>query len=162
MNLRAQYTEARSDGIFGWTLPADAPTESEVKPLNVFVTHAYPQPDGSYRPIVRGGIYDCERGIHYLQKEGGPLVEIETFEVLGIPGHRGILFGHWGNFGSSSKGCFCFGRRIVRIAEDRDGVDGPDEMVTESRAAYAEFMSAQEGVNHFQLTVEELWPTTGS
>lgn len=161
MDLRAQYTEARSDGIFGWTLPADIPPESEVKPLNVFVTHAYRQADGTYRPITRAGTYDCERGIHYLQKEGGPLVEIETFEILGIDGHKGILFGHWGNFGSSSKGCFCFGRKIVRIDQDRDGLDGPDEMVTESRAAYGQFMAAQEGVNRFRLIVEELYATTG-
>lgn len=160
-DLRAQYTEARSDGVYGWVLPADAPPEGEaVHPICVFVTHAYRQADGTYRPITRAGTYECERGTHHLQKEGGPLVEIETFEVLGVPGHTGILFLHWGNFGSSSKGCFCSGRKIVRIAEDRDGLDGPDEMVTESRAAYGDFMAAQEGANRFRLIVEELWPTS--
>lgn len=166
MDIRAQYTEARSDGIFGWALDADVPPENQARPVCVFVTHAYRQPDGTYRPKVRANadgtprVYDCERGIHKLHgKELGQVVEIETFEVLGVLGHKGILFGHWGNFGSSSEGCFCFGKKIVRIEEDRDGLDGPDEMVTESRAAYAEFMEAQRGVNKFRLTVEELYGT---
>lgn len=157
MNLRACYTERRSDGIFGWTLPADAPVESQATPLHVFVTHSYPQPDGTYLPKVRAGVYECERGWHRLH---GMTEDFETFEVLGIFGHKGILFGHWGNWGSSSDGCFCFGKKIVLTALDRDGLDGPDEMVTESRAAYAEFMKAQEGINRFQLTVEEMWPTS--
>lgn len=154
MNLRLTYTEARSDGIFGWVLPADAPPESEAKPLCVFVTHAYRQPDGAYRPKVRpAGVYDCERGLHRLH---GMTEDFETFEVLGVLGHKGILF-HWGNWGSASEGCFCVGRRIVLTAEDRDGVDGPDEMVTESRATFREFMAAQAGVDRFQVTVEELY-----
>lgn len=160
MDLRSQYTEARSDGVFGWALPADEPPDGEVKPLCVFVTHAFKQPDGTYRPIVRAGVYECVRGIHHLQKEGGPLIEIETFEVTGVAGHSGIVF-HWGNFGSDSKACFCTGRKVVRIAQDRDGVDGPDEMVTESRASFAAFMAAQVGINRFRLIVEELYATTG-
>lgn len=158
MNILAQYTEARSDGIFGWALDADVPPESQARPVCVFVTHAYRQADGTYRPKVRAGVYDCERGLHKLHgKEPGQVVEIETFEVLGVPGHSGILFVHWGNWGSSSEGCFCSGRKIVMTDQDRDGVDGPDEMVTESRAAYADFMEAQQGVNRFRLAVEELY-----
>lgn len=157
MDLRAQYTEGRSDGVFGWFLPAEAPLESEVKPLCVFVTRAVKQPDGTYRPIVRAGVFECVRGIHYLQKDSGPLIELETFEVTGVHGHGGIVF-HWGNFGSDSKACFCTGRKVTRIEQDRDGVDGPDEMVTESRASFAAFMAAQVGVDRFQLIVEELFP----
>jgi hypothetical protein len=161
MNLRLQYTEARSDGIFGWALDAGVPPEDEARPQFVFVTRAVKQLDGTYRPIVRAGTYDCERGIHHLQKApGAPLIELETFEVMGVKGHSGIVF-HWGNFGSDSKACFCTGRKIVRIAEDRDGVDGPDEMVTESRRTFAEFMTSQVGIDHFQLVVEELWQTSG-
>lgn len=152
MNLKLVYTEARSDGIFGWILPIDEPADGEAKPLCVFVTHAYREPDGSYRPKVRAGIYECVRGRHSLLKNGEP-VWFDTFEVTGVPGHHGILF-HSGNYGENSKGCFCVGRKIVDT-EDRDGVDGPDEMVTESRTSFAMFMAAQVGVDRFQLTVEE-------
>jgi hypothetical protein len=155
VNLRLQYTEARSDGIFGWILPAEADPESEAKPLCVFVTHAY-QDGSTYRPKVRAGVYECVRGRHSLQKPGGELIEFETFEVTGIVGHKGILF-HWGNWGDSSHGCFCTGRRIVLTGQDRDGVDGPDEMVTESRTTFAEFMEAQWGADRFSLIVEELY-----
>src|SRR5690349_7087247 len=115
MDLRLQYTEARSDGIFGWILPAEAPPEGDAKPLCVFVTHAYRQPDGTFRPKVRAGVYECERGMHRL---GGMSEDFETFEVLGITGHSGILLGHWGNWGSDSLGCFCLGRKIVKTDQD--------------------------------------------
>lgn len=156
MNLRLQYTEARSDGIFGWILPADEPPgDDRVHPVCVFVTHAYKQPDGTtYRPKVRSGTYECQRGPHRLH---GMTKDFETFEVLGVAGHKGILF-HWGSWGSDSEGCFCVGRKIVRTALDRDGVDGPDEMVTESRVTFAAFMKLQEGVDQFSLIVEERFP----
>lgn len=158
-DLRLQYTEARSDGIFGWGLPADAPPEGEaVQPLFVFVTHAYRQPDGTYRPKMRGGkTYDCVRGLHRLH---GMTEDFETFEVLGIAGHSGILLGHWGSWGSDSQGCFCLGRKIVLSDQDRDGVDGPDELVTESRATFAAYMENRRGIDRFQVIVEELWPIT--
>jgi hypothetical protein len=159
MNLRLQYIEARSDGIFGWILPADA-TE-EIKPLCVFVTRAVKQDDDTFRPIVRAGTYECERGIHHLQKAPGALpIKIESFEILGVTGHSGIIF-HWGNFGSDSRACLCVGRKVVRIEQDRDGVDGPDEMVTESRTTFAQFMAAQAGIDRFQMIVEERFPTGG-
>lgn len=157
MDLRLQYTEARSDGIFGWILPAEASPESEVQPLCVFVTHAFKQADGTYRPIVRAGVYECERGPHRLH---GMTEDFETFEVLGVPGHSGILLGHWGSWGSDSQGCFCLGRKIVKTALDRDGLDGPDEMVTESRKTFAEYMQAQAGVDRFKVIVEELYAST--
>ncbi len=159
MDLRLQYTEAgRSDGVFGWVLPADAPPESEAQPLCVFVTHAYLQPDGvTYRPKVRAGTYECVRGQHALEK-GSVRVEFETFEVTGVLGHKGILF-HWGNWGENSHGCFCVGRRVIRTEEDRDKDGAPDEMVTESQASFTAFMAAQVGVERFQLIVEELYAT---
>lgn len=157
MDLLAQYTEARSDGIYGWGLDASVSADAEARPQFVFVTRAVKQADGTYRPIVRGGIYVCERGIHHLQKSAeAPVIEIETFEIMGVLGHGGIVF-HWGNFGSDSKACFCIGRKVVRIEQDRDGVDGPDEMVTESRDTFKAFMASQAGVDRFQLTVEELY-----
>lgn len=159
MDLKLQYTEARSDGIFGWVLPAvSADLPGEAPPLCVFVTHAYKQPDGTFRPIVRAGSYDCMRGMHRLD---GMTEDFETFEVLGVTGHKGILF-HWGNWGSSSKGCFCVGRKIIHIAEDRDKDGAPDEMVTESRTTFARFLEEQAGVQKFRLIVEEIYSTGGS
>lgn len=156
-DLRLQYTEVRSDGVFGWVLPADAPPEGEaVRPICVFVTRAYRQADGTYRPKVRAGTYACVRGPHRLH---GMTEDFETFEVLGVHGHSGILLGHWGSWGSDSDGCFCLGRRIVLSGQDRDGVDGPDELVTESRVTFAAYMENRRGVDRFQVIVEELWPT---
>jgi hypothetical protein len=157
MDLRLQYTEARSDGVYGWILSAAEPSEGVgVDPVCVFVTRAYLQPDGTYRPKVRSGTYECARGLHRLH---GMAEDFETFEVLGIAGHSGILLGHWGNWGSDSDGCFCLGKRIVRSDQDRDGLDGPDEMVTESRATFAAYMARQAGVDRFTVTVEERFPT---
>lgn len=157
MNLRLQYTEARSDGIFGWILPAEAPPDGEVKPLCVFVTRGYLEPDGkTYRPKTRAGTYDCVRGLHRLH---GMTEDFETFEVLGVKGHKGILLGHWGSWGSDSDGCFCLGKKIIRTALDRDGDGSPDEMVTESRKTFAEYMAAMDGVDKFQVIVEEKFPT---
>jgi hypothetical protein len=156
LNLRLKYTEARSDGIFGWILLDDT-ADGEARPLCVFVTHAYKQPDGTWRPKVRAGAYECARGPHRLD---GMTEDFETFAVLGVAGHSGILF-HWGNWGDSSKGCFCVGKKILLTGEDRDGVDGPDEMVTESRATFAEFMAAQRDVAQFQLLIEEQFPSGG-
>jgi len=157
-NLRLQYTEARSDGIFGWILPADEPPDGEVRPLCVFVTRAYKQADGAYRPKVREGVYDCKRGAHRLH---GMTEDFETFEVLGIAGHSGILLGHWGSWGSNSDGCFCLGRKIVKTDQDRDGVDGPDELVTDSRVTFAEYMQNRAGIDAFQVIVEERFPAGG-
>lgn len=155
-DLRLQYTEARSDGIFGWLLPADEPPDGVADPLCVFVTHAYHQADSTYRPKVRAGTYDCQRGLHRLH---GMTEDFETFEVLDVTGHSGILLGHWGNWGSDSYGCFCLGRRIVLSDQDRDGIDGPDELVTESRATFAAYMANRAGIDRFQVIVEERFPS---
>ena len=158
MNLRLQYTEGRSDGIFGWVLPLEAPVEGEARPLCVFVTHAYEDRVARvWRPKVRSGSYECQRGPHRLR---GMAEDFETFEVLAVPGHAGILF-HWGNWGSDSHGCFCLGSKIILTGEDRDGTGGLDEMVTESRATFAAFMAAQQGIDQFKLLVEERFPSGG-
>lgn len=158
MNLRLQYTEGRSDGVYGWMLPADSPPEGEVKPVCVFVTHAYrDHVTEVWRPKTHEGNFICERGLHRLH---GMTEDFETFEVLGVAGHKGILF-HWGSWGSDSEGCFCVGKKITLTSQDRDSLDGPDEMVTESRSTFQEFMELHAGVQQFQLTVEYKFPTGG-
>lgn len=158
MNIRTQYTEGRSDGIFGWMLSADEPPDNEVKPVCVFVTHAYQDHTNKvWRPKVRSGIYVCKRGPHRLH---GMTEDFETFEVMGVPGHSGILV-HWGSWGSDSEGCFCVGRKIILSDQDRDGIDGLDELVTHSRDTFKEFMALQQGLDEFQMIVEERFPTGG-
>lgn len=155
MNLIYVYFEGRSDGVFGAIYPTDENGMQEPSPICVFVTHAYKQEDGTWRPKTRAGVYDCVRGTHHLGGHNGkPAIEFETFEITGVPGHSGIL-NHWGSWGSDSQGCFCLGAKIVKTDQDRDGVDGPDEMVTESRKTFAEFMAAQAGVDTFKATVVE-------
>jgi hypothetical protein len=66
--------------------------------------------------------------------------DFETFEILGVPGHTGILF-HWGNWNKDSDGCLCLG--MVRSGN----------AVLRSREAFANFMHMLEGVNECTLVV---------
>ena len=71
--------------------------------------------------------------------------DFETFEVLGVEGHTGLLF-HWGNFNRDSEGCILTG-------EEDFTSDSGERMVTASRKAFAEFMDMQKGVDSFLLAV---------
>lgn len=114
--------------------------------LSLFtLEHAYPYSQTSigsdtyiYRPIIPEGEYLCRRGYHSL-KNGSPF---ETFEVLGIHGHTGLLF-HAGNFNKDSEGCILLGLNVIA-----------DEMVTNSRAAFTKFMDFLSETNVFKLKVE--------
>lgn len=104
---------------------------------NTFYTleHAYPT-DKSYTAKISGlGTYKCKRGPHTLHS--GP---IETFEVLGVQGHTGILF-HVGNFNKDSEGCILVGKSM------------DEKQINESRKAFAEFMNILKGVDEFELKV---------
>lgn len=97
--------------------------------------HAYPK-EKSFSPKIEGlGEYQCKRGPHTLHS--GP---IETFEVLGVQGHSGILF-HVGNFNKDSEGCILV------------GLSKSDKQINESTKAFAEFMELLKGVNEFTLEV---------
>ena len=87
-------------------------------------------------PIVPTGIYTCKRGVHCLE-HGKPF---ETFEILGVSGHSGILF-HVGNFNDDSRGC-------VLLGETRTG-----DIITQSVKTFEGFMSRLLGVDTFQLEV---------
>lgn len=102
--------------------------------------HAYAEGD-SFVPKLASGTYTCQRGIHKLSN----LNPFEAFEVMDVPWFQGapvsgILF-HVGNYNKDSEGCVLLGMQR--------GVG----CILESREAFEKFMSLQEGVDSFTLTV---------
>jgi hypothetical protein len=87
-------------------------------------------------PKLPAGSYVCKRGTHRLSC-GKPF---ETFEVMGVPGHTGILF-HAGNLERDSSGCILLGME-----------DSGDKLLR-SRLAVQAFMQALSGQDSFQLQV---------
>lgn len=143
---RLNYDSYKKDGIYGtFTF------ENELSPFCVTLSHAYYN-NGTYQPIVmpRADPYPCQRGIHRLA-DGVPF---ETFEILGIEGHDGLLF-HPLNYNRDSKGCTGLGERIVKYDSDKDGdIDlNDDDMITHSRKTFAAWMDRLDGVNIFMLQV---------
>jgi Family of unknown function (DUF5675) len=84
-------------------------------------------------------MYTCQRGIHQLGHPGS-LVSIETFEVMNVPGHTGILF-HTGNTDEDSEGCILLGDKVQNFE------------LLDSRNTFQEFMKLMEGKDTFQLGV---------
>lgn len=127
-------SEFRPDGIFGeFTFSGDD------TPFMVTLEHAYLQADGSYLPKTPPGTYRCVRGIHHLHS--GP---VETFEVMGVEGHSGILCCHVGCFNRDSEGCVLAGQEVV---------EGKEWWINHSRDTYAAYMKRLEGVDEFYLLV---------
>ena len=122
------------------------------------LSHAYAIPGPSntctYQPIVTPGNYECRRGIHHINGKDGNLEEIETFEILGIAEHSGLLF-HPLNYQMQSEGCTGLGASRVRYDSNSDGrIDAlDDEMITSSRATFAAWMKRLDGVDSFMLQV---------
>jgi len=135
MDLTLTRTEFRPDGIFGFLH-----TESGFK-VAVTLEHAY-LVGAEWHPKVPSGKYTCERGPHRL---AGMRDKLETFEILGVPGHTGILF-HAGNWNDDSSGCVLVGRDVRRL--------GDIKMITDSRLTFAAFMKLQGNAKTFGLTVE--------
>lgn len=119
--------ENKSSGIFG-KLISDNGIEFHT------IEHAYPAA-GGYAPKLPVGSYECLLGSHKLHS--GP---IETFEVLKVPGHSGILI-HPGNTQDASEGC-------ILIGMSRSG-----DSILESRKAFSRFMLIQNGATKFRLNV---------
>ena len=148
-----EYLNYRPDGIFGrYTFDGDD------KPMFVTLSHSYQQPDGSYLPIVLPGdngeskIYTAVRGTHALSNG----VPFETFEIIGIAGHTGLLFVHPGCFQKDSHGCTLCGEKVIQYDSDGDGkitvVD--DEMITNSRVTFHKWMERMGNTQSFQLEVK--------
>lgn len=128
MELTLKRTEFRPDGIFSEL------SDESGKVIAHTLEHSY-----SNKPKVQDGEYYCVRGLHNLHS--GP---IETFEIIGVKGHSGILF-HIGNWNKDSDGCVLLGSSV---AQSKGG-----QMVTDSKAEFAQFMDMLKGVDKFQLTV---------
>lgn len=137
MNLTLTRTDFLHDGIFG-VLKETATG----KQIAVTLEHAYDSGlgDGSYAPKVPPGTYTCVRGMHRL---GATKPQFETFEIMGVKGHYGILF-HAGNYNKDSDGCVLLGA----------GYGGDPRMIHSSRVTFAAFMSLQIGVKEFTIVVE--------
>lgn len=137
MNFTLTRTDFLSTGIFGQLVSDD-------NSLSFFsLERPYPVNHDSqvgavvWEPKVPAGVYPCLRGQHKLE---GMTHSFETFEVTNVPGHTNILF-HRGNFSSDSSGCI-----LIGLGRDQT-------MITHSRDAFQLFMSIQDGINEFQLTV---------
>lgn len=104
--------------------------------IAVTIEHAYPASDGAWDAKIPAGTFTCVRGTHQLS-HGDPF---ETFEIMGIPGHTGILF-HCGNTDVDSHGCILVGTALQ------------GDFLTESRKAFSKFMGLMDGVQSFELTV---------
>lgn len=134
MNLTLRRTDFREDGVFGVLL------DEKGKQIAVTLEHACDSGlgNGSYAPKLPPGKYECKRGIHKLHNN----IPFETFEVLDVPGHKGILL-HVGNYNKDSDGCILLGR----------GYGGDPRMISNSRMTFAAFMGLQLGLTKFILTV---------
>ena len=94
------------------------------------IEHIYPG-----GPKIPDGVYNCVRGMHELGS--GP---IETFEVMHVPGHFGLLF-HRGNTFRDSSGCILLGIKHSSLLID-------------SRITFDKFMTKLIGVDIFTLHVQ--------
>lgn len=125
-------TDFRSDGIFGLLFDDDGDQ------IAVTLEHSY---DG--RPKIPAGTYHCHRGQHRLH---GMEHDFETFEVMDVPGHLGLLF-HWGNYNTDSDGCILLGRVMT--------ASPIGWMITNSRETFTRFILDRDGIEVFDLTIED-------
>lgn len=102
----------------------------------VTLEHAFPITGGEYVAIIPLGKYPCQRGIHQLPGKE----PFETFEVLSVPKHTGILF-HVGNYNEDSQGCILVGGRMGAGC------------ILDSKFAFNRFLDLQAGLDTFELTV---------
>jgi hypothetical protein len=138
MNLTLSRHKFRADGIFGEV------TDEAYQLVCVTLEHAYPADTVGFLPKVPAGKYTCVRGTHKLHDN----IPFETFEIMGVPGHTGILF-HQGNYDKDSEGCVLVGQQIGYQ-------ENKSLMIMQSRDAFKKFLDLQDGVDSFQLTIENL------
>lgn len=129
MKFTLKRKEFRADGIFSEL------SDESGKVIAHTLEHSY-----SNKPKVKDGEYECVRGQHKLHS--GPL---ETFEIMGVKGHYGILF-HVGNYNKDSDGCVLLGSKVL--------ITKNDHMVINSKDTFKKFMEMLKGVNKFQLVVK--------
>lgn len=133
MNLILIREEHQGDGVFGKLV------DEKYNFICMTLERTF---DG--KPKVPPGVYDCVRGRHILP---GSEEDFETFELLKVKNAWGILF-HVGNYSQDSEGCILLGERIGYQLSG-------DKMLQASKQAFKNFMKLQDGVDEFQLKVEE-------
>jgi len=129
--VKLTRTACRPDGILGIL------SDDDGDQLAVTLEHSY----GGV-PKLPAGTYTCQRGPHRLK---GMTESFQTYEVMGVPGHAGILF-HAGNYNADSQGCILLGRVSC---ESPKGC-----MVTSSRSTFARWMLGLGDTQSFTLVVE--------
>lgn len=133
MNLKLTRKSSGLYGIFG-----EIHTEMGEQ-IAVTLEHAYRGgASGGWVPKLPVGMYTCKRGTH---QPNPAKPAFETFEILNVPGHTGILF-HKGNFNDDSEGCVLVGSELGQIC------------ILESEIAFGKFMQIQTGVDQYTLIVE--------
>lgn len=125
MNLTLKRKDFVLYGIFGELF------DEKDERVAVTLEHSY-----NKLPKLFPGKYLCKRGFHTLASHPN----FETFEVMGVPGHDGILF-HRGNVNNDSDGCILLGTNFGTCC------------ILDSREAFDNFMKMQEGLDEFYLTV---------
>lgn len=134
MNLTLRRQNVRSDGVFGELI------DDTGQRVAVTLEHAF-SIKGEYEAAVPAGVYQCLKSMHFLKNAPRAL---QTFEVLNVPGHTGILF-HVGNWNEDSDGCILLGDAVTG--------DPTGMMIIDSKRAFTRFMAVQDGVAQFTLTV---------
>lgn len=134
MDLALNRNQFSQDGVFG-TLE-----DMTGKQIAVTLEHAYAG-TSSWISKIPDGKYACVRGQHQLLGMSQPF---ETFMILNVPNHTGILF-HTGNYNEDSDGCVLVGDTVTTVNGAR--------AISSSRLTFAEFMEIQDGVESFDLTV---------
>lgn len=134
MTLRLKRIWFKEEGVFG-------------ELCSVTDKHYFYTLEHSYggKAKIPNGTYTCKRGPHRLH---GMTEDFETFEVTGVPGHTGLLF-HWGNYNKDSNGCILIGESITKPGTMYRS------MLTNSRAAFKQFMLLTSGLDAFTLIVED-------
>jgi Family of unknown function (DUF5675) len=137
MDLILTRGDRRQDGIFSTLCATDPEYFSCVTLEHAFILPSAPL---NWMPAMPDGIYRCQRGTHRLKN----LIPFITFEVMGVPGHTGILF-HVGNFDRDTEGCILLGRNVIKAPTGW--------WINQSRLTFNDFMGRQLGLDEFSLTV---------
>ena len=130
MDLILKRTLFNKDGILGELISDNGIFECAT------LEHAYPINSHGFEPKLPTGLYTCVRGMHRLSHMPHPF---ETFEIMNVPGHTGILF-HPGNFNNDSEGC-------VLLGEYHQGQG--HLLILNSQKTFERFIKAQNGINEF-------------
>lgn len=149
MDLLLSRKSYRSDGIFGEL------TGNGGSFFCVTLEHSYPEPahedgssSGKFLTKIKAGKYSCKR---YHSPKHGYDVFLLTGDLDGdgFTADGRFFEIHIGNYNDESEGCILVGEQV--------GSRYPSgKMICGSRKAFEKLMAAQEGIDFFTLTVEDL------